>query len=165
MDGFGPEYEQLHRRALRIRESAAPGSAAEARSLQNFAMTVRNNGDARAALELELRALAMLERLDPHNRRVGSILSNMCITEMHRGNFASADDYCGRSLDILRKLGPGGREKLSYALRNTAALAATRGDYERANAALPPGAGPPRSRSCPTATPWGGTCSTSATTR
>jgi CHAT domain-containing protein/tetratricopeptide (TPR) repeat protein len=127
-----PEYEASVRRSLRIRERQAPGSRAEAASLQILLQIVNAKGDSGTSVELGRRALAIHERLNPVSNDVAKALSNLCVVQMNRGELAAAESDCQRSLEQWRALGPGELAGLAQILHNMGVLARLRGELDRA---------------------------------
>jgi len=129
----GAAYEAAQARALRIRQKLAPGSAVEAASLRDLAISSFFRGDLRRGIELQQQALAIHQRIDENGSRVAYAINNVCAFEVERGDLAAAEPICARSFALSRRFpGEVGLTLGSASLINLGEIALRRGDFERA---------------------------------
>jgi len=114
--------------ALGIRERLAPGSLAEAVSLNSLGNVAIGQGDWAIARERHLKALAIRERLAPDSLDVAMSLNNLGTAARHQGDLAAAREYHVKALEIKERLAPGSLD-VATCLGNLGAVAYEQGDW------------------------------------
>lgn len=105
--GHFREAEQLHRRALKLRESSLPeDDPAVAQSLNNLAEVLLGQNRLRGAEELERKALAITEKqFGEHHQRTAMGLTNLGRTLLYQFRYEEAEQLFLRAGAIYDALG------------------------------------------------------------
>jgi CHAT domain-containing protein/Tfp pilus assembly protein PilF len=98
--------EELHKKALAIREAEAPGSLCVAESLNNLGIVSHYRGNLSEARDYYVRSLAIKERIFPGSVDVAIGCNNLGVLEFQQGNLEQAESYHKMALEIREKNEP-----------------------------------------------------------